>query len=141
MFIWRSWGILGILIPVITGGITFNLTQSTTFFGIGMIVGAVAIFVVGWYLNQVQPVKKMAEWNTQRSAQLEHIVASGQFRLDGQPPPASYAEAEAQAEYLLTEEQKQAHKNLFNRSTLFFIPLQWFSIAIAAIGVLVLVQG
>lgn len=75
-------------------------------------------------------------------AQLEHVVASGHFRLNEQtPPPRSYEEALTQADHLLAEEQKQARKHLFNRSTLFFIPLQWFSIVIAAIGVIVLVQG
>lgn len=142
MLIWRSWGILGILVPALTGGLTYGITDSTTLFALGMVAGAVAIFVVGWYLNQVQPVQKMSEWNAQRSFQLEQVVASGAFRLSPDlPPPGSYAEAQDQADYLLSEEQKQARKQLFNRSTIFFVPLQWFSIVIAAIGVIALIQG
>lgn len=142
MIIWRSWGILGFLVPGLLGGLLYGLGNSGFYFGLGAFAGSVVSFALGWYLNQIAPVNKLAQWESERRAFLTQLVEAGVFRLDeATPPPSSLQEAHAQADYLFAEEQKVAKKNLFNRSTIFFIPMQWFAIGTAVAGVTAMVTS
>lgn len=142
MIIWRSWGILGILIPGLLGGAMYGINETGLFFGLGALLGSVIAFALGWYLNQMRPVTQLAQWETERRAYLDRLVTAGVFRIDEQtPPPTSMAEAKAQADYLFEQEKPQVRKNLFNRSTIFFIPMQWFAILTAGVGLFVIISS
>lgn len=143
MIIWRSWGILGILIPVIVGGILQSQSVGIGYarMGIGFVIGSVIAFPLAWWLNRIRPTKQLAEWEAARKQNLDALVATGTFRYNDQtPPPSSMDEAQFQADHLFQEERKQARRNLFNRSSVFFIPMQWFAIVTLGIGILMIVN-
>lgn len=114
--------------------------------GIGVAIGLLAAATGTWFhgqhLNQTLPKRRLAEWQTARSAQLDHLVGTGQFSLGpGQPQPRSMDEARWQADQLLAAEQQSAGQGLLNRHSVFWIPMQYLSFVIAAGAVMALFLG
>ncbi|WP_141678106.1 hypothetical protein [Microbacterium sediminis] len=147
---WRGLGGLGFIFAVLGGfagaGIAAALRVDggvvTAFIGGGIILGGAASFALGWYLNVVRPVKQTDEWAAGRQQLLDHQVATGQFRYPTDtPPPASIAEAQSQAQTLLAWERENAHKAYRNNHSVYSIPLQWFGVVVAVIGLVVVGLG
>jgi len=146
MVFWRGFGGIGFVIMVLFGfggmfiGTQLNMTQ--LWVGIGIFLGGVVSFAVGWWLNVANPQKKADEWAAARKQQLDHLVQTGQFQLaPGAPMPSSLAEANTQATQLLDVERAQAHRQLRNIHTLYFIPLQWAGLLGGVIGLIVAAFG
>lgn len=110
--------------------------------GIGLAVGALGAFLLGRHLNEVSVDAKATSLLREREAQLEALVRAGQFQMaPGMPVAASYAEGRQQADVLLEHERAQVRGALRNRHTLFFIPLQWAALGLAALGVVVTITA
>lgn len=142
MVFWRGLGALGFVIMVLGAvagaGVGATLTNGRTliWIGFGVIAGSAASFALGWYLNVIRPASQVDTWAADRKRQLDALVYSGQFQLaPGVPQPSSLDEANAQASQLLEAERAQAQRQLSNIHTLYFMPLQWASIAGAVLGV------
>jgi hypothetical protein len=149
MVIWRGLGFLafilaagGALLGVLLGSaITGGDDPSAVYPGLGLIIGGAASFALGWWLNVIKPAQKAAQWTTQRQAELQTAVASGQFQPSPGIVPASAQDAQAQADAMLTQESAHVTKRLRNIHTLFWIPMQWAGVVIVAIGVWVMISG
>ena len=110
--------------------------------GGGLILGGAAAGALGWYMNIARPAKKADEWIAQRSAQLGHLVQTGQFQLaPGLPLPTSLAQAQQQADQLLATESERIRKGTRNVHTIWFIPMQWVGAIGIVIGVFLLIAG
>ena len=107
--------------------------------GVGLILGGAATFAAGWFLNVVNPAKKAQTWTEQRRAELSHAVANGQFQAAPGIAPSSQAEAQVQADVLLDQESTAVTRRLRNVHTLFWIPMQWWGVVFALIGLVVAV--
>ncbi len=143
MVIWRGWGILAILfIPlgaVAFGGL-FTLIlgeeNSSLALGLGLIVGGVALFFAGRWFQDWDAERRTKNYMTARKAEVEATVASGRFQPVPGYQPRDHAEAQHLATQMLEQEQGTVKKQLRNRHTIFFIPMQYFGIVLAAIGLI-----
>lgn len=149
MIIWRGWGVIGAIFPLL-GVALAGLVWSSTgadgspqgLVGIGLILGAAGAFALGRYLNETSVASKAESLLAERAAQLEALVRAGGFQMaPGIPVAGSYAEGRAQADSVLAGEREEIRKALRNRHTLFFIPVQWAALVVAAIGAVVLITG
>lgn len=110
--------------------------------GGGLILGGAGAGALGWYMNIVRPAAKAEEWTAQRSAQLAHLVQTGQFQLGpGIALPTSLAQAQQQADQLLASESEHVRRSMRNIHTIWFIPMQWVGAIGAVIGVGVVITG
>lgn len=149
MILWRGWGILGLLIILAFGGLAAGIgssvassTNTTVWLGGGFVLGGAVAAFVGWYMNIARPAQKAEEWQAERSAQLQHLVQSGQFQLaPGIAQPTSLAQAQQQADQLLASESEQVRRNLRGRHTVWFIPMEWLGVVGAVIGVILVIVG
>lgn len=140
MIIWRGLGILGVLIPAALFGALYAPTQNLALGGVGVLIGAVAVYFVGRYLNVQRPLAKLEEAVASRRQQLIAMVDAGTFYLGpGNPVPQNRAEAHAQAEALLAAERERALSSIRTQHSIFFIPLQWASVVllVPAIGMMI----
>lgn len=143
MIVWRGFGFLAFLLGALgaLAGIGLSTALSPDgevggpLIGIGILLGGVASFALGWWLNVLNPQKKAQTWVEQRRAELNHAVATGQFQATPGVVPSSQAEAQAQADALLAHETPVVTKRLSNIHTLFWIPMQWAGVVIAILGV------
>ncbi|MGA4670140.1 hypothetical protein ACPCG0_10160 [Propionibacteriaceae bacterium Y1923] len=149
MIIWAGWGILGILIPGLAAGVmvwlgeALGATNDETglFAGLGLFAGAVGAFLLGNWLNKTRVPQEAARRLEPRRQQLDQMVAANQFQLaPGAPMPSSYEEARAQSDYLFQAELEAAEKQLRNRHTLFWIPMQWVSAALGVLGLFIAIS-
>ncbi|WP_203566484.1 hypothetical protein [Aestuariimicrobium ganziense] len=144
MIIWRGWGILTALIALagIGGGAVIGgAIGGTSTTGILMLVGGLAAAAANWFLgvhlNQTTPQQRIDAHAAERAQFLQASVARGDFTLGpGQPRPQSMEEAQAQAAWLLDQEKAQLAA-LKNQHSLFFIPMQWFSVVLAIVAVVI----
>lgn len=143
MIIWRGLGFLAVLVGLLGVLIGVGLSSlageetSGPLMGLGMLLGGAGVFALGWYLNVVNPAKKAQTWTEQRRAELQHAVATGQFQPAPGIAPASRQEAEVQAQLMLDAESTHVTKRLRNIHTLFWIPMQWWGVVWAVVGVVV----
>lgn len=152
MIIWRSWGILGLLVPAgVVGlfmalgaalGMTGDSPDLTGYFlllGLGLLAAGAAVYFLGIWFNRTRPEEKLQDYVGQRRMELEHLVRGGSFHLGpGYPPPASMVEAQQQAAFLLEKEEAELRTRMYNHHTLFFIPMQWIGPVIGLGGLVAL---
>lgn len=127
MVIWRGWGILAFLGIGLSVGLTALLAAATgttmdgaTWQGIpAFVIGGVAVYYLGIYLNRTRPDQVLAH---ERARAYGYVLPSGEAApLNEQPG--------------LTEEEGLLQRNLRNRHTLFFIPMQWWGVILPLIGI------
>lgn len=141
MIIWRGWGIIGFLIPLACAGLMaalgseLGMDNPAILVALGVMLGGVGAFVTGRWFNETRAVEESASYMEGRNAELQHLIARGQFQLaPGYAQPRSMAEAQAQASAILQSEQAQVSKAFRNRHTVFWIPMQWFGVVVAVLG-------
>ena len=148
MIIWRGWGIIGVgfaLLGCLLGLALWTAFGEPTaspgpFMGPGLVLAGVGTYLLGQRLNVTGVDAKTEQYLAPRRQQLHELVHSGQFQMaPGMPQPSSLEEAQAQASHLLEQERQQVHRQLKDRHTLFFIPVQWVGLFVAFIGIVVLV--
>lgn len=149
MIIWRGWGVIGAAFPLIGMIIGLGIWSGTgakgtpmPFFGPALIIAGVGTYLLGRHLNVSSVDQKTEQHLAPRRAQVDQLVHSGQFQLaPGMPQPRSFEEAQQQAGMLLEHERSQIRAQLEGRHTLFFIPVQWVGLAVAAAGLILAVAG
>lgn len=131
MIIWRGWGILaflGIGLSVGLTGIFATLFGSSmadaTWQAIpGFLLGGITVFALGKYFNVTRPTQKFAAARAEAGGFLAPM-------LDGTAAPLPLAEQPP-----LSQEEQVLLRRLRNQHTFFFIPMQWWGIALPALGV------
>jgi hypothetical protein len=143
MIVWRGWGILALIFPMILFGIAMASTKANTIAGgAGMLVGAAGAYVFGDWINKKRPVAKLTDFVEQRTVQLHSYADQGTFSLGpGHAQPTSLAEAHQQADWLVNQEAEQLTKVAYNRHTVFWIPMQWVAMAPTVGGVVLVISG
>ena len=147
MIIWRGFGFLAVILGALgallgTGlGSLAGDSGNVTLIGVGLALGGVATFALGWWLNVMNPAKKTQTWIAQRNAELQQAVDAGRFQPSPGIVPSSLQEAQAQKEALLAQESAHVTKRLRNIHTLFWIPMQWIGVVILVIGIGVAIGG
>lgn len=148
MIVWSGWGGVGILIPLLGALLGLGLfsavapDQTPVGVGLGLILGAVGTWFFGQWVNITRPKQQAEEFMTQRRAELQHLVDSGQFHIGpGYPPPSSHQEAQQQAAMLYDREVQELVPRLRNRHTVFWMPAQYAAFIAAGVGVIVMVVG
>lgn len=143
VIIWRGLGFLAIILAALgallgTGlGSLAGDSGNQALIGVGLAIGGVATFALGWWLNVMNPAKKTQTWIAQRDAELQHAVDSGRFQASPGVVPASLEQAQAQKTALLEHESAHVTKRLRNIHTLFWVPMQWVGVGIVILGVVV----
>ena len=130
MIIWRGWGILAFLGIGLSVGITaiFAALSGTNMEGVtwqglpAFLIGGVVIYVLGRHLNQTRPTQK---FSTTRALTHGFLAPT----LDGSVATLPLAEQPS-----LNQAEQVLLKRLRNRHTLFFIPMQWWGIALPLLG-------
>lgn len=145
MIIWRGWGVLGFLIPLVlaAGGAALASAiggNPAVFVGLGIAVGGVATFFAGKWFNETNAEQKAASWRQARQQELQHLIRAGQFQVaPGYAMPRSHDEAQGQAAAMLQAEHQSVAKQLRNRHTLFWIPMQWAGVVAVVLGLAICV--
>lgn len=144
MIIYRGWGGMGIVLPVLGAGIMLAIASSLKlpsamflkFALVGGFLGAVGAWFLGRWLNQKRPFVKLEEWKAQRRVELCSLVDQGQFQIaPGAPAPTSKVEGYAQVEELLEREARDLSPRMLNQHSLYGVPLHMVGLGI---GVLIL---
>ena len=144
MIVYKGWGVLGILLPLLGAGLMcgiaslFNPSNAVylKFALIGVVVGSVGTWFVGQWLNQKRPRVKLARWMEERRKELCSLVDQGQFQIaPGAPAPTSKEEGYAQVEELLEREARDLSPRMLNQHSLYGVPLHMVGLGI---GVLIL---
>jgi len=149
MIIFAGWGILA-LVPPGLGWLIGHLigdavggpssTLSMVIAGIGMMIGSAGDWYLGLHFNKTMARRNIDKALTARQAQLQQLVASGQYyRGPGYPMPTSYQDAQNQAQAQFQAETAAAYANIGNRNTLFFIPIQYWAFIGAGIGAIMVI--
>lgn len=149
MIIWRGWGILaflaiglGVGIAALLGsifGIRSSDGQYTALIGIGLVVGGVASYIFGQWMNVQRPEQRKVTAMAEQRARIDQLLAEERFHAGPEFPwPSSKEEARAQADFVLAQFDKQL-SNARNQHTLFFIPMQYIGILMAVGGVVLFV--
>lgn len=140
MIIWRGWGILAVGFFLLAGilgvGVPFGLWGAAGKWVLApvAVLSGVGCWLTGTYLNVTKPRRRAEVEFPALREQVRQSVDAGTFRLANQPPPASRDQAIGQAQaYLATVEASMGGER--NAHTLFWIPLQYWGIVIAAWGI------
>ena len=150
MIIWRGWGIIGFLliglgIAAVTGLTGQNGTDSpagTVSLGAGFLLGGTACSVFGYWLNVARPRQQVGGYVEDLRQDLWQRVRAGSFQVEpGAAAPRDEAEATQQVEYIVAQQRPTIERQLRNRNSLFFIPLQWLGGAVALGGVVLALMG
>lgn len=145
MIIWRGWGILAFiytLLGALVGTWIGNAISSGTgvfiFVGLFGILGAAGVFAHGWYLNVVSPQKKAEQWEAQERVRLREVAESGRLVYNNTSPQTA-AEADQMIEAIIAQGRGQFKRLGYH--SVFWIPMQWFAVVLAAVCVLIAVLG
>lgn len=133
MIVWRGFGvaafILGLL-GVLAGVGLANATNDGDLTGPlllpGLVVAGAATFALGWWLNVKIPQNKTEAWAAQRRSELVGQVA----------PSAQGLDPQVQTDVAVDTEAAQVNKQLRNNHTFFWIPMQWWGVVWAVLGLL-----
>ena len=87
MIIYRGWGGMGVVVPVLGAGIMLAIASSLKLSDamflklalVGGFLGAVGAWFLGRWLNQKRPRVKLARWMEERRKELCSLVDQGQF--------------------------------------------------------------
>ncbi|MFF1827965.1 hypothetical protein [Paenarthrobacter sp. NPDC058040] len=142
MIIWRGWGILVVLIFVLSGGVASGVTHGNPIaMGIGFAAGAVGIWFLGKRFNQTGPKEAYETAVNLRAQELQRMVEVGAYQFPGLPAPQSVEEAHAQAEQQWKHEAETARRGYFNRHSLFFLPMRYWAIVAGLVAVATIITG
>lgn len=142
MIVYKGWGVLGILLPLLGAGLMcgiaslFNPSNAVylKFALIGVVVGSVGTWFVGQWLNQKRPRVKLARWMEERRKELCSLVDQGQFQIaPGAPAPTSREEGYAQVEELLEREARDLLPRTLNQHSLYGVPLHMVGLVIGVL--------
>lgn len=146
MIIWRGWGILALAfagIGVAIGSSLGSTGHRTVPTGIALMLAGVGTWFFGQWVNEQRPEEQFKHWHQGRWGELMNLAHAGQLaHLDpaaaaGQPP----LPPQQLAETVLASETQHVRSLMFNRHTLFFIPMQFIGILMAAGGLIVAASG
>lgn len=145
ILIWRGLGFLTVLCSLIGLGLGVMagtaIGGATLGAGAGLLVGSAGGAVLGWWLNMVRPEAEIAKARDGIRQDLWARVRAGQFQMaPGAPAPQSEAEAHQQVEAVAGAYEPEL-KKLRNRHTVFWIPMQYASAALAALGLVIMIVG
>lgn len=115
--------------------------RSSVPFGMGLLIGAAAVFGFGWWINIIRPQQRAQAWIQERSAQLQQLVATDRFQAVPGMVPASRQEAQAGAQAMLEQESAVVRTRGRNIHTVFWIPVQWIGIVLLGLGIMLIVSG
>ena len=146
MIIWRGLGVLGFVYAVLGFGIgmgigTSQLNSTGTGLilgGIGMLIGSGFAFWHGWYLNRISPSRKADAWAEQERVKLAQAAEQGQLVVGNVQPRTAY-EADQMIEHVIAQGRAQFKRLGFH--SVFWIPMQWFAIVTAVLGIVFIVGG
>ena len=128
MIIWRGWGIIGFLLIGLGIAAVMGLT------------GQNAVF--GYWLNVARPRQQAGGYVEDLRQDLWQRVRAGSFQVEpGAAAPRDEAEATQQVEQIVARQRPTIERQLRNRNSLFFIPLQWLGGAVALGGVVFALMG
>lgn len=134
MIIFTGFGPLSILGPLLGALVSALTGDSTLGFGIGAILGCLLMVGLSYYLNRTRPKQRLDQHMAERRQMVQNNIATGRFSLGPEHPvPHSRQEAEAQAQWYLQQEEARTKKALFDRHTLFWIPMQYISIGMTVL--------
>ena len=147
IIVWRGWGALAfvfIMLGVMGGALFATATDhkagATLGAGLGCLVYGGAGVALGRWLNVLRPATMIEEQIPRLRADLWQRVRTGTFQAaPGVPVPSTEQEAQVQIEQIVAAQRDRLHAALRNRNTLFWVPMQWWSLAEAAAGMLLLV--
>lgn len=143
MIIWRGFGFIGFLIPLVTtmvflfmgSALSLPQNQAEALAGLGLLIGGVFTWLAGSRLNGGPAPSKVSATLAERERTYRQWIAEGRFsRGPNFPQPRSREEAEQQMYDQLRADQASLTTTNRNLHTLFFIPLQYAGLVIAAIG-------
>ena len=131
MIIWRGWGILAFLAFGLSVGLTSilatlsgtNMDNATWQAILAFCIGGAAVYYLGRYLNTTRPTALFAK---DRAQELGYTTQG----LDNEVRPLLLEEQPP-----LIREESAVLKQLRNRHTLFFIPIQWWGILLPLAGI------
>lgn len=142
MIIYRGWGGMGVVLPLLGAGIMLAIASSLKLSDamfpkmaiVGGFLGAVGAWFLGRWLNQKRPFTKLEEWKSERRVELRSLVDQGQFQIaPGVPAPATREEGYAQAEELLEREARDLLPRTLNQHTLYGVPLHMVGLVIGVL--------
>ncbi|MDR1449619.1 MAG: hypothetical protein LBI84_05370 [Propionibacteriaceae bacterium] len=141
MIVWRGLGMLALFIPAAGAsgfGALFSLFgRSGLGAGLGLAAGGVVCYFLGQWLNVTRPESQLAARMNARVAALHAAADGGVFSLGpGYAPPTSMAEAHAQADQLARAEYEALKKSTRNQNSIFWVPMQYWGLAMAGAGIL-----
>lgn len=109
--------------------------------GFGFLIGGLLTFALRWYLNVLRPKGRVESYITSWRSELESAMASRTFQPSpGVAMPADPEFARSQMQQILGSEEALASKGLRNRSSLFFIPIQWLGVVAAVLSPLFFIR-
>lgn len=146
MIIWRGWGILTVLfagLAIAVGSSLGSKGHQQVPIGIAFLLAGVGAWFFGQWVNKQRPEEQFKHWHQGRWGELMHLAHAGQLaHLD---PSAAAGRAplppQQLAEAVLAGESQHVRSLMFNRHTLFFIPMQFFGILMAAGGLVAAATG
>lgn len=147
MIIWRGWGAIPIAIVAACVGLGFAMSSgnrqlSGAFIGLMLIAGGVGTWFIGQHFNQKKPIEEFNAWHAKRRVEIAAMVQAGHYSNVPDPQrPGQLAEPWSVGEYVLNQESGRIRGVLFNRHSLFFVPMQYFGFVIGGAGVLALISG
>lgn len=103
---------------------------------VGLVIAGVGTFLSGRRLNVTGPTQKIEAALSARRQEIAQAISLGRFAPDG-IMPTSRQEAEQIAAEVLELEQLQLRNSMYNRHTLYFIPMQYFGFIWIGLGVFV----
>lgn len=148
MIVWR--GIGGLVFVVFAGvfGIGYAVTagplEPFRWLIIGLLLTGAAVGVWFWgrAVNVDQVRKKIDRHIAQRAAYFEQLIQSGEFQTAMQlPQPVGLDEAHRIVDQHLSAERYQIQSKAIQPHTMFWIPMQWWAIPGAVIGVILFGVG
>jgi hypothetical protein len=147
MIIWRGWGAIPIGITAICVGLGIamaggNVRVRGVFIGLMLIAGGVATWFIGQHLNQTKPVTEFDAWHAKRRTEIAAMVQAGHYSNVPDPHrPGQLAEPWSVGQYVLDQEGSRVRNVLYNRHSLFFVPMQYFSFLMGAGGLVSIISA
>lgn len=149
MVIWRGWGILALFIILIPLSIGLVLVSPAAGYLVGGIVSGVLLFgaaiglwFLGSWLNVTRPRQKIDEHLQSRSVQYEQAFSEGRFQAaPGLAVATDPQVAKAQADTMIDAERQALRAKLPINHSMFWIPLQWWSVVAAIVAIVAIIAG
>lgn len=142
MIIWRGWGVLAVLYliaAVLLATVTGPGDRYPLMFAIWVALAGVATWFTGVRLNRKGPSQQANAYLAQRQVEIQQAVEAGIWAPGGiRPSSLEEARASGQATW---EAEKAELERARGGHTLFFVPLQYWGIAMGAFALYTLVTA